>query len=164
MALSYGLVRQTSPGRALVKSLGEEHCEGCSAKHACQSLGGGSRVQFEVVDRVGVAPGDLVELFLPGGTHLEASVLVFLVPILGLIAGAGLGGWLAGLRGWPVDLSSVIGGLCLLAACLVLAWLYDRRARKDPRYTMSISRVIRSSPPPCGAEIDIEEPERPGQG
>lgn len=84
----------SSPGRALVRTRRTSACSGCSAKGACSTLGGGKDAELWVDNPVGASRGDRVVLAVPDGAILKASVILYLIPVTALVAGAALGNWL----------------------------------------------------------------------
>jgi len=117
-----GRVVEARAGRALVETTRSASCDSCGARHACGCMGGGREARVWVADPLGVAPGDRVIVAVPEGTVLRASVLVYLVPVLALVAGAVVGNELAPSLGLSPDLGSAALGLI----SMVLAFLASR--------------------------------------
>ena len=74
-----------------VESRGE--CEHCSAAGICNWTGNRMR-RVLAVNAIKAAKGDDVLLELPDGTGASTNLLVFGVPVLGMLAGALIGGLL----------------------------------------------------------------------
>jgi sigma-E factor negative regulatory protein RseC len=92
-----------------------------------------------------LAIGDTVEIDVPDDVILQASVMVYLVPLLMLIVGMFLGSWLS-----PGDPGAIFGGLLgLLAGAGIVRW-HAAHVRNDgriqPRVVDSINEklVVRS--------------------
>ncbi|HCF59720.1 MAG TPA: hypothetical protein DFS52_17210 [Myxococcales bacterium] len=106
-------------------------CDGCHSRGAC-SMGFGARnAQVTARDPLGAQIGQQVELELGDGAFLTACAWVYLVPLAGLLLGAGLG-W--GLLGWmgigaARDPLSALFALLGLGIGVAIVWLYDRRVR-----------------------------------
>lgn len=145
-----GLVVETRPGIAVVETRRRATCDGCSANKGCGTavLGkvlGNRRNRVEALDETGAAAGDEVMLALSGSALVRGSLAVYLVPLLGLIAGASVGEML-GLR--LAGEGELISGLgALLGLALGLAWLraFTRRIRHDPAYQARVVRKLGAS-------------------
>lgn len=105
------------PAQATVRLQTSDHCEGCPASCLCRPTSDDRRL-MDVLDPIGVAIGDQVEVSVPGGAVLRASFLVYGLPLLLLLVGVGLG-----TRIWPAteplrDLWSFLLGVGLAAAAV----------------------------------------------
>ena len=105
------------PAQATVRLMAGDHCEGCPANVLCKPADNDRRL-MDVLDPVGVAVGDHVQVAVPGGAVLKASFLVYGLPLVLLLAGVGLGTLL-----WPAterlrDLYSFLLGVTLAAAAI----------------------------------------------
>ncbi len=103
---------------------------------ACGGKGCGSSVfnrlwhpdnpEFRVDNPIGAASGEAVVVGLPEGALLRASGAAYVIPLLALLSGAGLGQLLGGAGGG--EPAAILGGLTgLLLAGL---WLKRRRPRQ----------------------------------
>ncbi len=116
------MVVEVKAGRALVETTRSASCDSCGARHACGCMGGGREARVWAENPLGAGPGEQVVIAVPEGTVLRASVLVYLVPVLALVAGALLGNSLAPAWGLSPDLGAA--GLGILA--MALAFLASR--------------------------------------
>lgn len=126
----HGVVLETSAGLAVVRIERAADCEECSAKLFCQTTPASERV-LTIRDDVGVAVGDAVEIHVRGSSVLRASLLLYGVPLVLLLAGV-----VAGMRLWappglPREAWSALVGVVLAAlwfgGVLVRAHLRKRR-------------------------------------
>jgi len=114
------------PAQVRVRLVVSDHCEGCSASSLCKP-DGGDRRELEVIDPLGVAVGDRVQVAVPGGAVLKASLLVYGLPLVFLLAGA-VGGARLFAADEPLrDLWSFLIGIGVAAAALPLVRLLVRR-------------------------------------
>ena len=102
-------VAEVADGRVWIEKSPGSACAGCA--ESCPSslaggLFGGKRVRLPVDCGLALRPGDKVVVGVAEDALLGASLLVYLLPLLGLFAGALLGKFLAG-----SDLASALGGL-----------------------------------------------------
>ncbi len=119
--------RVNQPAQATVRLETGEHCERCAANVLCRPTDGDRRM-MDVLDPIGVAVGDRVQVAVPGGAVLKASLLVYGLPLLLLLAGVVIGMFI-----WPEgrpmrDLWSFLLGVGLAAAALPWVRHVVRRA------------------------------------
>ncbi|BCB26984.1 hypothetical protein SKTS_18700 [Sulfurimicrobium lacus] len=102
-------------------------CGSCSSKEGCgtstlSQLLGSKSSSFKVLNPIGAALGERVVIGMEEAALLKSSVLVYLVPLAFLMAGAILGGWLA-----PAHLKDAyaIGGVLvgLVLGFVALKWI-----------------------------------------
>jgi len=124
---------------------------GCSACDQGKGCGAGvfgrllrrKPVELDFDNTIAAARGQPVIVGLPESLFLNLVVRLYLYPLLGALAGAALGHWLALIRGAgdaTSDLSTLLGGL--LVAALVL-WLVRRHgpefSDRDAVYLLRIA-------------------------
>lgn len=96
--------------------------ERLAACHGCNECG--REKQTTTVFVYGQArEGDRVSVQMPDAQVLKASALMYLIPLIGLIAGLFLGGLVSGWR----DLGMVIGGFIGLILSALLLKMTDKR-------------------------------------
>lgn len=121
------------PGRAQVETRRSGSCESCKARGGCSGLGGGREARVWVTDPLGVAMGERVVIAVPGELVVRASLLLYLVPVLALLAGAVLGNRLAPDFGLNPDLGAAILGVVAMSLAFGAARLLGHRAGPGPR-------------------------------
>jgi len=118
-------------------------CGACSSQAACgvsllDRLLGRRRQRLVVGDALGVRAGETVVIGLPEGALVKAALAAYLMPLLGLLAGA-----MAAPAMWAgadADLAALAGGALGFAGALVLLRRYSRRLAADPRYRAKLLR------------------------
>ncbi|MCU1715926.1 SoxR reducing system RseC family protein [Pseudomonas sp. 5P_3.1_Bac2] len=142
-----GLVTALEPGAVWVQTQRQSTCSACALKAGCgQGLSAqfGGRRQREAV-RVSadlpLAVGDAVVLGVREDLLLSAAVQVYLLPLLGLFAGALVAEQLAWAEPWLV--LSAVGGF--IAACAAVRWR-SRRAALDPCARAIVLRAVERDP------------------
>lgn len=115
-----------------VEARRQSTCNGCAARSGCGTgaLGGwlpGAVTRLRVPDPLGVRPGERVVIGVPEGAVLRGSLLVYLVPLLGLLGGALMGEQLGAFLSHTGDALALAGG----AAGLLLGFVYARRAGSE---------------------------------
>lgn len=151
--------------------LAEVECRRQSTCGACGLSGGcgtslleryfGRRQQILTVhNTVGAQAGDPVVIGVPEGALLTAAFAAYLAPLITMIGGALLGGWLAGATAMTAtNGAELLGGVAGLA--LGLLWLrrFGRTQGEDPRYRPVILR--RAAPLTARVELDPTPAQRP---
>jgi len=139
-----GVVIATRGSRADVTTSRRGACVGCSEASACDLGVHEGRADVVTVDnRVGARTGDRVELDLPGNATLKLSALVWVAPLLGLVAGAAAGAALASRFGGSEDVAALLGSGAGIAAVFVGLRRIDRRVAGDDSIIPFIVRVVR---------------------
>jgi sigma-E factor negative regulatory protein RseC len=148
-----GIVIAVKGDRAQVEARPKSACGSCSARSGCgtslvASLFPRRGHNFIARNCVGAKPGDRVFIGLDESVLQRASLMIYLLPLLGLIGGALAGLHLARLLGSSDGelLSILLGGAGMAA---VLFWIrlhsYSLGGRKG-RFEVEILEVIPSAP------------------
>ncbi len=135
-----GVVTRLIPPDAVEVAMGaSEACRQCKACHRDQE----GRVNIEALGVSGVKPGDGVELEISSGGVVAAGFVVYLLPVVSLIAGylvgAAFGGFLSRMS---EETAGIAGAICLLALSFGAIRLYDRRVRSKGRPRARVIRII----------------------
>jgi sigma-E factor negative regulatory protein RseC len=107
-------------------------CAGCSAKPPQEILA-------LAVNGINAQPGDFVEVEPSGGRNISTSVVVFLLPCLGLGLGYALGLYALRLG----ELASMLTALLGLAAGFVPAFLMNRSITQSTAPEFAILKQLR---------------------
>ena len=127
-----GVVKAVQGRIALVMTRMEPECESCSAKEACSTFGGGgANAEVRVRNTVGADVGDIVTISMRGASVLKVSFLVYMLPILALIAGIVLGYMLSRLI--PVDENILVAVFGLFAFSGAFIWVKKKGERLSTR-------------------------------
>ncbi len=117
-----GVVTAIQGRMAIVLTLHEAGCENCSAKSTCSMLGGtGANRQVRARNTVSAQVGDVVTIGIRSSSFLKVSFLVYMVPILALVAGVVVGYFLAGLL--SVDENILVGVLGAVGLVCSFLWI-----------------------------------------
>jgi sigma-E factor negative regulatory protein RseC len=127
-----GEVIQANGKDAVVLLSVGSNCKECFARELCKT-GPEEERSLEVKDPLGVRPGDKVRLEVYGSSLLMASVLIYGVPLLLLLAGVALGSVFYG------DLEAGALGLGFPALYAFGLWLYTRLGSRRP---LLIPRIV----------------------
>ncbi len=143
MAQRNGLVIQVEKdGWAQVATERKGSCDGCGPGHNCHSCLSSSKIVTHVLNKAGAKAGDLVTVSLDSNMILKNAAVLYLLPIVGLVASALLG---AGLSvDWGVSETGAAIGFGVAGLCLgfFIAVFISKRMSVDNRMTPIISRII----------------------
>ena len=142
MASEQGVVVRVDAAGTWVKTVRSEACESCSSKGACHSMGGGREMEVVVVNPLNARVGDHVVLRLENSPFLKATFLVYMFPILLLVAGAAAGEWISRSFGFDSSLLPALLGFGSLATGLLLMRIIAHRLATKDEYRPRIARVF----------------------
>jgi sigma-E factor negative regulatory protein RseC len=137
-----GIVKEIQDKRALVLIDRQAMCGQCSAKGFCDMLGGGKEVLSETLNDVGAEVGDTVTIGLPFGAVTKASMVVYMIPLMGLIGGAIIGYLLGGLYGFDVNVSTLICSFACLGVSMIAVKFASVSLSKKPSFQPEIIKIV----------------------
>ena len=143
MISEQGVVKRTIGTKAWVITTRSEMCEACASHGACTALGGGKEMEVEAINDAQARPGDLVLLTLEDQSLVKLSFLVYLFPILALIAGAALGQKVAPFLGTHLELSSFGLGSIFFALAFVLVRIKDKKLGQTGAVIPKVAQIIK---------------------
>ncbi len=137
-----GVVKEISRKKAVVRIERSSACSHCNARGDCQIVSSSKEVLVEVANDLQAKVGDRVELSMPAGSLLKLCLLVYFFPVIALIAGASMGGELAGTFHVQSTLASIVGGgLAMGITFYVLKW-FDRGEKISDKYRPKMKRIL----------------------
>jgi len=143
VATEEGIVIQVSPPTARIKTTRSGACESCASRGSCSTIGGGKEMEVEALNPVGAKVGDCVVINFESSALLKISFLLYVFPILCMIAGAVLGQQLAPLLNLKGSTASIIFAiLFFMLAFGFIKFRSTRMAQKDI-YRPKITRVLK---------------------
>ena len=146
MAIEEGIIEKTSKRKAMVRIARSAACATCNSKDSC-GVSSDKKIVIEVTNDLQADVGDRVEISMPESSLLKLSLLVYLLPVVALIAGAFLGAELAAVLNMDSTLSSVIVGCSAMAIVFgVLKWL-DGISNFKEKYYPRMTRILISAHP-----------------
>jgi sigma-E factor negative regulatory protein RseC len=144
-----GRVVAVEQGAVWVETIRKSTCSSCSAKSACgqgvlSQLGAGARRGYvRALSGLSLQVGDSVVIGVREDLLVRGSLLVYLLPLLGLFITAGLAEWLA-LSEPLVILSAFFG---LFGSWLAVRW-HSRRSADDPALQPVVLRAMLAADTP----------------
>jgi sigma-E factor negative regulatory protein RseC len=145
MAENIGIVLKTEANDT-AEVLLDRH-SGCSG---CQSIDGGcsscrtsaQKMQSRVANPVGARVGDVVKIRLSSGSLFAGAAILYLIPMVCLLAGAFAGSWLSAMLNITELPGSILGAVCGLMLGFALVALIDRSAGIRARLTPTIIAIV----------------------
>jgi len=144
------VVVETGDGYAWVETRRRSACGACSASDGCGTatlakVWGERRMRVRAISNLPLRPGDAVIVGLAEGALVRGSLLVYLLPLALLLAGALLGqAAFAGAGEEPVILAGAVG----LGLGFLVARVLSRRLRSDARFQPVVVRRVEAAPAP----------------
>jgi sigma-E factor negative regulatory protein RseC len=150
-----GVVTSLIGGMAKVETTQTEACSGCSAKGACSSMGGMKKREIVVRNNLGAKEGDHVVIAVPRKGIMGAGVLVYLAPVLVMIAAAAFGNAMGPSVGLSAQDGSVICGLLGLALSFLMLYFISKAVGQKKALEIKLLRILKQGEtlrPPSGLQ------------
>tara|TARA_B100000315_G_scaffold179573_1_gene168326 strand:+ start:14709 stop:15152 length:444 start_codon:yes stop_codon:yes gene_type:complete len=122
-----------------------EDCGACGAKDSCHT---GPRLSTDrfvtALDPFGLKVGQRVKINLAPKNLVKASIIVFVLPLLGLLLGAVAGSFASKTAGyWDfLDLGAIIGGFAGIAISVIGLRSYNRKLEKANQYYPAVVEIM----------------------
>jgi sigma-E factor negative regulatory protein RseC len=143
MATEEGVVTKIeSAATAWVKTTRSGACKSCSARSSCHSLGGGEETEVEALNHAGAQIGQKVVLSFDTSPLLKATFLLYLFPILTMMAGAFIGQQLATTFHLDPSFLAAVFGFLFFGLTLVFVRSKGNKLAKRDEYRPKIIRVV----------------------
>jgi len=105
----------------------------------------GKEVFIEVSNKLNARAGDHVEISVPGSSLVKMSFIVYLLPVIALVAGAYGGGIWAEYYDLDPSLLSLVSGICATGLVFYLLRLFDRSGKISSKYAIRMTRILSHS-------------------
>lgn len=134
---------------AWVETERRSSCGSCSAKGcgtgALSKVLGAKAQRMKVRNPAGAEVGDAVVLGIEEATLLKGSLMVYILPLLLMLAGGMFGELMAPQWGVQSETMSLLFGAVGLVSGFVWLRVYHRRCANDPRFSAVILRKVASA-------------------
>ena len=163
MIEEHGLIVALEGDSAWVETRRRSACGSCESEQGCgtallaQALGNRT-VRVRADNTLGAGLGEQVVLGLDETAMVRASLVLYLIPLLGLLIGAALG--TAGAERWlsgHAELTSIITGSLGLIGGLLWGRRFGLRAQQSRRYQAVVIRRLADG----STRVHIHTPSRP---
>lgn len=151
MAIEQGIVIGLANGggpTAWVETVRSNACESCASRESCNA-GSAAIRKVEALNEVGARIGDRIQLSMSTAALLKATFLLYLFPILCMLAGAFIGNSLAGPLAASSSKTSLAGALLALIGALVIVRIGGNKLARKAAYKPKIIRVLGAGPLPA---------------
>ena len=137
-----GIVTNINGAMAIVKVPKRSSCCESCEKEICDISEDG--IETEAINMAGAKIGQKVKLVMKSYTFVKGAILLYIVPLVALIAGSILGKmYLPGyFSGTDSDLLAAIGGFLLFFASLILVKLIFNRMEKKTESKSVIESIV----------------------
>ena len=137
-----GVVEKTEGAFAWVRVERTSACASCGSRSKC-GVDADEGMVVKAANTAGGRSGDRVRLSMASGSFFKSTFLVYIAPVLALVAGAYTGMTFVRIPGFSTDAASVICGFGAMAVYFILLRRADRRAAPDPSASPRITAVIK---------------------
>ncbi len=142
MATEKGIVTKVGSTTAWVTTTKTGACGSCAARSSCTVLGGGKEMEVEAINVAGAKVGQNVVLSFATSPLLKATFLLYVLPILFLLAGALIGEKIAPIFNFDESTLSIITGLLFFGLAIVFVKLKGNKLAKKDAYRPKIIKII----------------------
>jgi sigma-E factor negative regulatory protein RseC len=142
VAIEEGVVIKVAGETAWVKTRRGSACASCSARHACASPeGDGQEMEVETINLAGAAIGDHVVISIESAALLKASFLLYVFPIICMIAGAFAGNAAGPFFNMEGSTASVVSAACFFGISFLVIRYRGTRMADNRHYRPKIIRI-----------------------
>jgi sigma-E factor negative regulatory protein RseC len=152
MATEKGIVTNTGAGIAWVRTLPNEACAGCPSCGTCNAQREDAEV--EVINEIGARVGDRILVDIKTSAFLKATFLLYVFPIIGLLAGAMLGVQAAAYYGYDSSACSALFGFAAFFLTVAFVRVKGNRMGRDRAYRPQIVKIL---PPAPSKAVDLTD-------
>jgi sigma-E factor negative regulatory protein RseC len=142
MATEEGIVIKVGERTAWVKTTRSSACKACGSRESCHAKEQGNAMEVEVTNPVGAEIGDRIVLYFETSSLLRAAFLLYVFPVLCMLAGAALGHWLSLRHQLNPSLGSAAAGFFSLVLSFMLVKLRGYRLAQKDNYKPRIVRIL----------------------
>lgn len=132
---------------AWVKTTRSSACESCSSRGSCNAESGGKVMEVKAINAAGATVGDRVVMTIKTASLLKISLLLYIFPIVCLIAGALIGQQLALAQGYrdPSGLSILVA-FAFFGGAFWAIRLKSKTMGHTNEYVPKIVKILRPRP------------------
>jgi sigma-E factor negative regulatory protein RseC len=143
MATEQGIVTKIDSKTAWVKTTKTDACEACSARNSCNVMGGGKEMEVEAINNAGAEVGQKVVLSFETSPLLKATFMLYVLPILFLLAGAVIGDKIAPFFNFDVQTFSLVIGLLFFGLAIIFVKSKGNKLAKKDEYRPKVIRILK---------------------
>jgi sigma-E factor negative regulatory protein RseC len=145
MSQEMGRVTQAGEdGWATVMTQRKDACHSCEASQFCHALTGCDKLETRALNKAGADVGDLVTIHLSSHTLLKGAVVLYLIPVLGFLAGAAAGSGFSRQLGIGETGAAIFFGLAGLVLGFIITAMISKRMSASNRLTPEITHIVKA--------------------
>lgn len=137
------VVRVMENGKAEIVAEKKGACGSCTSAHSCHPSRSAMKLKTTVLNRANARPGDSVSITVSTASMMKSLALIYLFPVIGLMAGAILGANMAP----DMSMSQTGGAILFGGAGLVVGFaaviMISKKMASNDAYLPVITRVIK---------------------
>jgi len=143
LASEKGIVTKIGAKTAWVQTTKSSSCASCSARGSCNPLAEGKEMNVEAINSVGAKVGDRILLNIATSSLLKASFLLYVFPVLCLLAGAIVGQRIAMMYDLNESAFSALSAFLFFFVAFVLIRSKGNKLSEMDKYKPEIIRIIK---------------------
>jgi len=136
------VIKTDKAGWATVRTERKDACHSCEASQFCNALTNCSKLEINVLNKVGAGAGDLVTIHLNSHTVLKGALVLYLIPSLGLLAGAFAGSDFSKQIAIGETGAAILFGLAGLVLGFIITAIISKRMSAHNRLTPEITHIV----------------------
>ncbi len=157
MAIEQGIIirmgaPRRGPATAWVRTVRTSACASCASRDHCHEADSKQEQEVEAINTAGARVGDRIQLSIRTSTMLKAIFLLYLFPILCMLAGGIAGDAMASRWDANPSVLSVAGAFICLGAALIIVRIRGQRMGGSDEYRPKIIRIISHEPERLAAD------------
>jgi sigma-E factor negative regulatory protein RseC len=142
VATERGIVSQVKAEVAVVRTRRSSACEGCSHRHACNLSESSDVAEVQALNPLRARIGDTVLISVDTASVLKAAFLLYILPVVFLLAGAALGDRLGSWLPVAHSHAAVVLGLVFFAAAFGFVRRKGNRMGQRAAYRPRIVKIL----------------------
>jgi len=142
MATEKGIVTKIDSTTAWVKTTKTHACEACAARASCNVMGGGKEMEVQASNHAGAKVGEKVVISFETSPLLKATFMLYVLPILFLMAGAFIGTKLAHFFNLDASALSVITGFLFFGLIVMFVRSKGNQMAKKDEYRPKVIKIL----------------------
>jgi sigma-E factor negative regulatory protein RseC len=142
MATEKGIVIKTDSTTAWVKTAKTHACEACAARSSCNVMGGGKEMEVQAINHAGAKAGEKVVIYFETSPLLKATFMIYVLPILFLMAGAFIGSKMAPFFNFDASVCSVVIGFLFFGLIIIFVKSKGNKLGKKDEYRPKVIKIL----------------------
>jgi sigma-E factor negative regulatory protein RseC len=142
MATEKGIVIKTDSTTAWVKTAKTHACEACAARSSCNIMGGGKEMEVQAINQAGAKVGEKVVIYFETSPLLKATFMLYVLPVLFLMAGAYIGSKMASFFHFNASVFSVVTGFLFFGLIIIFVKSKGNKLAKKDEYRPKVIKIL----------------------